>query len=481
MSFASFLLKEGIIDAELYDIVEKSEAIDSDTLMEFLLGVTTLSENDITLLKAKYHGLEYISDQELYSFASNMEYTHMGDSQSIPYRVSSERGEVEIVIDNPENLVALDDIKKNLSRNPQTKGMNIKFKVARKSSINALNKKSSIQNESNIDDIIIDAINQKASDIHISPYENIFEIKYRIDGVLKIITTKSSKDFNTICVTVKVRAKLDISETRRPQSGHFQRENIDFRISTHPTIYGENICIRILNKNKNYINIENIGFNESQINYLKRISKFSHGMIIFCGPTGSGKTTSIYSMLATINKKTKNIMTLEDPVEYKIYGVKQTELKSGVIDFASGVRSMLRQDPDIILIGEIRDKETAEVAIRASMTGHLVFTTIHSNDSIGAIKRFQDFNISPFLIADNIISIISQRLIRKKSGGRTIISEILHIDEKINEMICNQAPRAEILHYATKCNSFKTIYEDCQEKIKSGLIDEEEAKVIMRN
>ncbi len=481
MSFTLFLRKQGIIDTELYDIIEKSDVIDSNTLAEFLLGVTTLSESDIVDLKARYHGLESVSDQELYSFNSNIEYASMGDSKFVPYKVSNEKDEIEIAIDNPENLIALDDIKKNLSKNPETKGMNIKFKIAGKNSIKALNKKFANQNKNNIDDIITDAIQQKASDIHISPYENIFEIKYRIDGILKIIITNPSKDFNVICVTIKVMAKLDISETRRPQSGHFQRENIDFRISTHPTIYGENICIRILNKNKYYINIENIGFNETQIKYLKCISKFSHGMIIFCGPTGSGKTTSIYSMLATINKKTKNIMTLEDPVEYKIYGVKQTELKQGVVDFASGVKSMLRQDPDIILIGEIRDKETADVAIRASMTGHLVFTTIHSNDSIGAIKRFQDFNISPFLIADNIIAIVAQRLIRKKKGGRTIISEILPIDEKINEMICNQASREEILKYAIKFHSFKTIYEDCQEKVRNGLIDENEAKTIMRN
>lgn len=480
MSFTSFLLKRGIIDSSTYDIVEKSNSINSENIVEFLCGATSLSENEITCLKAQYYGLDYISDQELYSLASSIEYLSMGDSQIIPYKVIHEKQEIEIAIDNPENLIELDNIKKILSKNQKTKDLNIKFKVARKSSIASLTKKPSTNNNK-IDDIFTNGIHLMASDIHLSPYESIFEIKYRIDGELKTVKTLPIDEFNIICVAIKVMAKLDISETRRPQSGHFQKDDIDFRISTHPTIYGENICIRILNKNKNYINIENIGFDSLQIEYLKRISQFSHGMIIFCGPTGSGKTTSIYSMLATVDKKVKNIMTLEDPVEYKIHGVKQTELKNGVIDFSSGVRSTLRQDPDIIFIGEIRDKETAEVAIRASMTGHLVFTTIHSNDSIGAIKRFQDFGISPFLVADNIISIISQRLIRKMDGGRTIISEILHIDEKINELIYENACKERILKHATQFNSFRNMYEDCAQKLKNGTIDKKEAEKIMRN
>lgn len=480
MSFALFLLENGFINSDIYDIIENSDSINSDNIIEFLITTTNLPEKDITNLQAKYYGLEIFPDQEL-KIPSNLQYLPMGDSQSVPYKISQESHEIEIAIDNPENLVALDNIRNNFAKDPQTKDMNIRFKVASKSSITSLINKSSVRNDNKLENILINGVEQMASDIHISPYENVFEIKYRIDGLLKIIKTIPISEFSSICVAIKVMAKLDISETRRPQSGHFQKNTIDFRISTHPTIYGENICIRILNKNKSYINIENIGFEQEQVAYLKRISRFSHGMIIFCGPTGSGKTTSIYSMLATIDKNTKNIMTLEDPVEYKIHGVKQTELKKGIIDFASGVRSILRQDPDIIFIGEIRDKETAEAAIRASMTGHLVFTTIHSNDSIGAIKRFQDFKISPFLVADNIVSIISQRLIPKIGGGRTIISEILHIDEQINRLIYENAPKNKILQYATQYTAFQSMYNNCKDKIDNGLIDKSDADKIMRN
>jgi type II secretory ATPase GspE/PulE/Tfp pilus assembly ATPase PilB-like protein len=184
-------------------------------------------------------------------------------------------------------------------------------------------------------------------------------------------------------------------------------------------------------------------------------------------------------MLATVNKTTKNIMTLEDPIEYKIHGVKQTEFKEGIINFADGVKSILRQDPDIIFVGEIRDVDTAKVAIRASMTGHLVFTTIHANDSIGAIKRFFDFGISSFLVADSVISIVSQRLVKKKNGGRTIISEILHIDSIVNDLIYKNATKETILNYVLKNNEFVPMSVDCQAKIKNGIINNEDVSDIM--
>jgi type II secretory ATPase GspE/PulE/Tfp pilus assembly ATPase PilB-like protein len=204
-------------------------------------------------------------------------------------------------------------------------------------------------------------------------------------------------------------------------------------------------------------------------------------MIIFCGPTGSGKTTSIYSLLEIMDKKSRNIMTLEDPVEYKISNVRQTEIRRGVIDFVDGIRSILRQDPDVIFIGEIRDEETAKMAIRASMTGHLVLTTVHSNDCFGAISRLREFNISDSMISQNIISIISQRLVRKYSKtGRTIVSEILQMSEEIDKMIHSGKNHQELLDYAIANKEFKTIADDCQEKIKKKIILEEDVNNILR-
>ncbi len=485
MSFLVFLLENKAISDDIYEIAANSGYITSENLTEFLLSATDLSEEAIAILKAKYYGLDYIPDSDLlHSNCKNISIDHqtLKEANAIPYRISKDTQEIEIATYDPDNIIAMDDIKKAISHCQQTKNFNISFKIGKKSTITSLLKKqksSSKPINNLIEQIILEAIEQTASDIHISPYENTCEIKYRIDGSLRTVKIVPIHEFQTMCVTIKVMTKLDISETRRPQSVHFQQDNIDFRVSTHPTIYGENICIRILNRNKSYIDITKLGFSSEQVCYLKKISQSSHGMIIFCGPTGSGKTTSIYSMLATINKQEKNIMTLEDPIEYKIHGVKQTEFREGVINFASGVKSILRQDPDIIFIGEIRDKETAQVAIRASMTGHLVFTTLHANDSIGAIKRFQDFDVSSFLVADNIIAIISQRLVKASGGGRTIISEILHIDPTINELIYKNATKHEILNYLKTHQNFQTLYDDCMNKIKSGILDETSVKNIV--
>ncbi|MDR2075288.1 MAG: type II/IV secretion system protein [Holosporales bacterium] len=475
MSFVLFLLENEIIGPDVYDIIENSGYINSQNINEFLLSVTGISEEELTVWKSKYYGLDYIEEKDLANynhFAPEVNYSKLTESEAIPYRVSDNH--VEVAIHNPDDIIAMDRIKKLVPQNTE-----VIFKIAKKSSITSALKKKLSKNEDCIEVIFYDAIEHMASDIHISPYESASEIKYRIDGELRKIKTIAAQEFQRLCVSTKVLAKLDISETRRPQSGHYQTNNIDFRISTHPTIYGENICIRILNKNKHYIKIENIGFDNEQIKYLKKISQYPHGMIIFCGPTGSGKTTSIYSMLATIDKESKNVMTLEDPIEYKIHGVKQTEFKEGVMSFADGVRSILRQDPDIIFVGEIRDADTAHVAVRASMTGHLVFTTVHANDSIGAIKRFQDFGVSAFLVADNIISIISQRLVKRKNGGRTIISEILKIDPVVNDLIYKNANKEEILSYALKNMHFKTLQEDCKEKMKAGLINSEDAERVL--
>jgi general secretion pathway protein E/type IV pilus assembly protein PilB len=249
--------------------------------------------------------------------------------------------------------------------------------------------------------------------------------------------------------------------------------NVDLRISTHPIAHGENIVIRILNKEKSLISIENLGFWPEQISHLKVVSNFSDGMIIFCGPTGSGKTTSIYSLIEVMDKNSRNIMTLEDPIEYKIQDVRQTEIKDGVLGFADGIRSILRQDPDVILIGEIRDEETAKMAIRASMTGHLVLTTIHSNNSFGVITRLRELGISPYLIASNIITIVSQRLVKKIGGGRYVISEILNFDQKFRDMISKCESEQELQEYAYAHLGFKSIVDDMESKLRLGIISED--------
>ena len=492
MSLLSFLHERRLIDIDLCKLIDAETENSDNDIFESLLESKNFSEEDVAKLKSEYFGLEY-TDLENFSKIENLNYEILENYHIIPFGISNDT--VHIAINNPDDLESIDKLNTCLSACIETKHLKTKYYISKQSDI--LYKFQEMNNNKGtlFDQIIFDAIRYYASDIHITPYEKTFEIMFRLDGILRPFKTVNIDQFESLAISIKVLAKLDISETRRPQSGHFQKNNVDFRISTHPTTNGENLVIRVLNKNKSFISIENLGFSNEQREYLQKITSFSNGMIIFCGPTGSGKTTSIYSLLETIDKKSKNIMTLEDPIEYRIQDIKQTEIKRGVINFADGVRSILRQDPDIILIGEIRDEETAQMAVRASLTGHLVLTTVHSNDSFGAITRFKEFGISESLIADNIIAIASQRLLRKKCKfcdcgcthcnntgylGRTVISEILPVDNKISNMICSNVNKQELLQYAINQNGFKTMLDDCITKVQSGVISENDMKNVLR-
>jgi type II secretory ATPase GspE/PulE/Tfp pilus assembly ATPase PilB-like protein len=479
MSFLLFLKEHNVIEGDILEIAQNSEYIGKENLDEFLISAANLSEDSIAALRARYHGIDYISDETLSKFHQLASISHFSGKFYVPYDVNGSM--ITIAVADLDDIILIDKIKKFIDTRHKLTESTIKFCIAKARSLRSMATKKNLIRDGSVDNkfvsaIITESVEMGASDIHISPYENTCEIKRRIDGELHHVRTLPISHYSSICVSIKVMAKLDISETRRPQSGHLQKDNVDFRISTQPTIYGENLSIRILNKNKQYIDIEHIGFNDEQVRYLRKISNFPNGMIIFCGPTGSGKTTSIYSMLSIIDKQKKNIMTLEDPIEYRINGVKQTDISEGVIDFATGVSSILRQDPDVVFIGEIRDPETAHMAVRASMTGHLVFTTMHANDSIGALKRFQDFGISSSLVADNIISIISQRIVRKIAGGMTVVSETLHVDETMNDLIHKNASRIDIV----KRINFRTMNDDCSEKIAAGIINSDEVDRILR-
>jgi type IV pilus assembly protein PilB len=379
---------------------------------------------------------------------------------------------IHVAIDDPDDIEAQDAVNHCISiARTDHDLINIKYYIANKHEIQRIFKEINNSDECTLSKIIISALKENASDVHITPFEKVFVITFRIDGDLRRFQTCPIFTFEQLSISIKVSANLDISETRRPQSGHCQKmEGIDLRVSTHPTACGENIVIRILNKERSLVSMENLGFSSVQIEYLKKISAFSDGMIIFCGPTGSGKTTSIYSLIETMDKSSRNIMTLEDPIEYKIQNVRQTEIKDEVIGFADGVRSILRQDPDVIMIGEIRDEETAKMAVRASMTGHLVLTTIHSNDSLGVITRLCDLGISPHLISENVIAIVSQRLVKKAGGGRCVVSEILKLDQTLREMISNDSSKQKLLEHLRIRAGFKSIAEDMEDKLRLGLI-----------
>jgi general secretion pathway protein E/type IV pilus assembly protein PilB len=362
-----------------------------------------------------------------------------------------------------------------------------------------------------VDAILADAVKRDVSDIHFEPEAGFLRLRYRIDGVLKQIRSLHKDYWSAIAVRLKVMADLNIAETRSPQDGRISLRVggriIDFRVSSLPTTHGENIVLRVLDRSKGIVPLEKLNIHEDTFQILKLMMSRPEGIILVTGPTGSGKTTTLYSMLNFRKSIEVNIMTLEDPVEYPMDLIRQTSVNEvAKMDFASGIRSLMRQDPDIILVGEVRDEATAEMAFRAAMTGHQVFTTLHTNSALGAIPRLVDIGIKPDIMAGNIIGIIGQRLIRKlclnckrqrasedfekiiigdsapshlfeavgcdacgNSGfkGRLSIIEVLPVDSDLDELIARHATMREMKAQAVS-NGFKTMADDGIRRVLAG-------------
>ena len=350
-----------------------------------------------------------------------------------------------------------------------------------------------------VNDILYSGILKRASDIHFESYEHFGRVRFRIDGELNFYDDISLEIWRVVINRVKVLAKLRLDDQKHPQMGRksmfYGSREVDLRFSSHPTVFGESVVIRILDKNLQPLRITDLGFHESFQKQLLALLKIPYGLIIFTGPTGSGKTTTLFSLLSKINTSNVNIMTLEDPIEYILKGAKQTEIKDGTIEkFADGIRSILRQDPDIILVGEMRDEETANMAFRAAMTGHIVFSTLHANSVFQVIQRLEDLGVNPSLISGNLRGIISQRLVKKKclickgkgeiccqkKGylGRLPLGEILILDKNIDELISQKAGISIIENYAKKC-SFKNFQEYGQFLVDQDIVDIEEMEKLL--
>ncbi|OAD20992.1 type IV-A pilus assembly ATPase PilB [Candidatus Thiomargarita nelsonii] len=366
-----------------------------------------------------------------------------------------------------------------------------------------------------VDALLSDAVKHGASDIHFEPEKRFLRIRYRIDGVLQQIRSLHKNYWSAIVVRLKVMADLNIADTRIPQDGRMSLtlagRPIDFRVSVQPTVYGENIVLRVLDSQKGIMTLDELGLLEDNLTALKRMIARPEGVILITGPTGSGKTTTLYSLLQHLNSEEVNIMTLEDPVEYILGQVRQTAVNEAVkLDFANGIRSILRQDPDIILVGEIRDRETAEMAFSAAMTGHQVYSTLHTNSAIATIPRLLDIGILPDIMAENIIGVVGQRLVRKlcpackqaylhnekqqklldlltkvycsvgceqcgERGykGRVALMEIFRLDDTLQDMIAHRIATYEIKKYA-KSMGFRTIAEDGIRRVVEGTTSLEE-------
>jgi general secretion pathway protein E len=268
-----------------------------------------------------------------------------------------------------------------------------------------------------VNHVLSQSIKARASDIHIEPYQDSFKIRYRVDGILYDLLSPPKWIQPALTSRIKVMSKLNIAEKRLPQDGRFEvkigTQMIDVRVSTLPTTFGERVVMRLLNKSSSVFDLSEIGLSPAQLKQLKDLVSSPNGIILVTGPTGSGKTTSLYAVLSSINTSDINIITIEDPVEYQLKGISQIQVNPKIdLTFSRGLRSIVRQDPDVILIGEIRDRETAEIAVQSALTGHLVFSTLHTNDSAGAITRLVDIGVEPFLLSSSLLAVIAQRLVR---------------------------------------------------------------------
>ncbi len=372
--------------------------------------------------------------------------------------------------------------------------------------------------------IVTEAVRSRASDIHIEPDENTLRIRYRIDGVLHEVNTIPTRLTSAILSRIKILSKMNIAEKRKPQDGKIElkleNKSLDLRVSSCPTVHGENVVIRILDKSSVLLGLGDLGFMSDDLKRFNKVINRSHGIVLVTGPTGSGKTSTLYASLATINSIEKNIITIEDPVEYQIPLIRQTQVNPKIgFNFAEGLRTFLRQDPDIIMVGEIRDKETAEIAIQASLTGHLVFSTLHTNDACSTVTRLIEMGIEPFLIAGTLAGILAQRLVRvscerckekhvpqdevlkdlkipsevtlyKGAGcpkcnysgfsGRTGVYELLVINETVKHVMVEN-PTLEAITKAAKESGFMTLIQDGVEKVKKGITTPEEILRVMQS
>ncbi len=269
-----------------------------------------------------------------------------------------------------------------------------------------------------INALITEAIKENASDIHVEPFESRLSIRFRVDGVLREVLEPPRQIASLLCSRIKVMAQLDIAEKRLPQDGRIAlkvaNRPVDIRVSTLPSGHGERVVMRLLDKQAGRLDLQQLGMGEREQIRLENMIQKPHGIILVTGPTGSGKTTTLYAMLSVLNDARRNILTVEDPVEYDLDGIGQTPVNTKVdMTFAKGLRAILRQDPDVVMVGEIRDSETAQIAVQASLTGHLVLSTLHTNSAVGAITRLQDMGVEPFLLSSTLLGVISQRLVRK--------------------------------------------------------------------
>jgi general secretion pathway protein E len=548
LPFISFLIENGIVKkGDLEKVTSSDGPSVSFSIEKSLLASGLLTEEEFRSSLEEFYGVPFANKDDFPQepvLINNLSIKFMKESKFIPARLIDK--ELTVIMTNPIDFYTIDAIR--LATNYEVRVLigresEILEAIERYygSGITSMEKiiddidsipEYQAEDEEDIDHlrdmasegpvirlvnlIITRAIEMRASDIHFEPFENQFRVRYRIDGVLHDVESPPRRLQAAIVSRVKIMAKLNIAERRLPQDGRImlrvKGKEIDFRVSSVPTIYGESIVLRILDKSSILIDIGKLGFPEDTLIGFEELIQNPHGIILVTGPTGSGKTTTLYCVLEKINSPEKKIITVEDPVEYQLRGINQIQVKPSIgLTFGNALRSIVRQDPDVILIGEIRDAETAEIAIHSALTGHLVLSTLHTNDAPSAPTRLIDMGMEDYLLSSTIIGILAQRLVRvvcpycqepycpdsailkemrvegqsladlniinakgcercSNTGywGRTGIFEFLKINDDIRKLILGKKDSTFIKEVARK-NGMRTLREDGWVKVKEGV------------
>lgn len=441
---STILLRDTALTQAQLDDALQMQRLEGGSLAEVLLEARLIPEEDILRAIAQDQGVEFIKKIEIDDIDADLI-----DDLPINYAkthlilpMHRDLDSVKVVMANPDALYAADDLRTMLNAEV-TPVFACSDEVLELINRTYAKRTSAVDLEENdeftgnaeelvdiidstdeapiirwVNSLIFQAVKERASDIHIEPGEREVIVRYRIDGVLYEVRRANRSYAASISARVKIMSGLNIAEKRLPQDGRIRRriagKDIDMRVATAPTARGERITIRLLDKTAVVLSLADIGMGADHLTAMSDIIRRPNGILLVTGPTGSGKTTTLYSALSEINTPDKNILTVEDPVEYQLEGISQTQVNAKIdLTFASGLRSFLRHDPDVIMVGEIRDLETAEIAIQASLTGHLVFSTLHTNDAPGAITRLVEMNVEPFLVASSVLGLLAQRLVRK--------------------------------------------------------------------
>ncbi len=573
---SDILIQEFGVDKDALNEAQRTRAEQNVTLSEVLLKKKLLSENQLLKAYAKLYDVPYVQNLPMEDFdtefSRQVPIGFLKKYAMVPIRTrhslageeksaaADDGGERNIIaVNDPSAFQPLDDLVRILgiddfelvlaSRDTIYSMIHIAYDSSRDTAeqlvadmeensgdiISEIEETADLLDDTSdapiiklVNHVISQSVKMGASDIHIEPEQYSFKIRYRVDGILYDMLTPPKWMQASLVSRIKVVAKMNIAEKRLPQDGRFEvkigDQSTDIRVSTIPITHGERVVLRLLNKSGSLFRLSELGMSAERLELIQKLIKSSHGIVLVTGPTGSGKTTSLYAILSTINSPDINIITIEDPVEYQLKGVNQIQVNPKIeLTFARGLRSIVRQDPDVILIGEMRDLETAEIGVQSALTGHLVFSTLHTNDSASAITRLVDLGIEPFLISSSVLAVIAQRLVRVlcddckeayqpdpvhlerlgmtaeevgdrvfynskgcekcfQSGyrGRVGIYEILVLNDKLQNMILKTFDSHQIKNEAV-ANGMTTLYQDGLQKVLNGVTTIEEILRVTQN